>query len=207
VKPIAPLAAACLLAVAGCSATMSKDECKTVDWRTIGYEDGVAGRSGEQIGLHRKACAEYGVTPDLNAYRAGRAEGLREFCHPHNGYRAGVTGAAYYDGCPAELAPAFEESYEYGRQLYIRERRVDDADAQIADDRRRIAHLEDSVARNAFDAIADDATPEQRVDGVLDAKQAAERISRLKAEISRLEKDRAQYLAELDAYRSTHPPR
>ena len=78
-----PLAAiACLLA--GCSSTMSKDECRTVDWRTVGYEDGVAGRSGERIGEHRKACAEHGVTPDLNAYRAGRAEGLREYCQPHN---------------------------------------------------------------------------------------------------------------------------
>ena len=51
----------------------------------------VAGRSGEQIGRHRKACAEYGITPGLDAYRAGRAEGLREFCQPNNGYRAGVS--------------------------------------------------------------------------------------------------------------------
>ncbi len=196
-----------LLALAACSATMSKDECRTVDWRTIGYEDGVAGRSGEQIGLHRKACAEYGVTPDLNAYRAGRAEGLREFCHPHNGYRAGVNGAAYYDGCPAELAPPFEEAYEAGRQLYIRENRVWQTDEQLAHNRHEIARLEDRVTESAFDVIADNATPEQRADGILDAKQAAERIGRLKSEIAQLEKDRVQYSAELEAYRSTHPPR
>ena len=186
---------------------MSKDECRTVDWRTIGYEDGVAGRSGEQIGLHRKACAEYGVTPDLNAYRAGRAEGLREFCYPHNGYRAGVTGAAYYDGCPAELAPAFEEAYEAGRQLYIREDRVWQADEQLAHDRREIARLEDRLTESAFDVIAANATPEQRADGVLDAKQAAERIRRLKAECAQLEKDRELYAADLEAYRSANPPR
>jgi len=207
VRPTSPLLAVFLLALAACSATMSKDECRTVDWRTIGYEDGVAGRSGEQIGLHRKACAEYGVAPDLNAYRSGRAEGLREFCHPHNGYRAGVTGAAYYDGCPAELAPPFEEAYEAGRQLFIRENRVWQTDEQLAHDRREIARLEDRVAESAFDVIAASATPEQRADGVLDAKQAAERIGRLKAEIAQLEKDRVQYSAELDAYRSTHPPR
>ena len=86
------LLALCLVTLAACStANMGQNECKAVDWKTIGYEDGVAGRSGEQIGVHRRACAKYGVIPDLEAYRLGRAEGLREFCQPHSGYRAGVT--------------------------------------------------------------------------------------------------------------------
>jgi ribosome modulation factor len=191
------------LLLAGCSSTMSKNECRTVDWRTIGYEDGVAGRSGQQIGQHRRACAEYGVTPDLEAYRAGRAEGLREYCQPHNGYRAGVTGAAYYDVCPADLAPAFVAAYESGHELYIRERRVSDTDAQIEARRAEIARLEDVVAGNAFDLIAEGTTPEQRTQAVLDTKQAAERIGRLKSEIKALEQDRARYQQELVAYRNT----
>ena len=74
----AAIAAMCLaLGIAGC-ASMSKNECVMVDWRTIGYEDGVAGRAGDQIGRYRKACADHGVAPDLGAYQAGRAEGLRE---------------------------------------------------------------------------------------------------------------------------------
>ena len=36
----------------GC-ATMSESECLTVDWQTIGFEDGVAGYSGDRIGQHR----------------------------------------------------------------------------------------------------------------------------------------------------------
>ena len=197
--------AALLVALAGCSATMSKDECRTVDWRTVGYEDGVAGRPGDQIGLHRKACAEYGVSPDLDAYRAGRAEGLREYCQPHNGYRAGATGAVYYDGCPADLAPAFVAAYDSGRELYVRERRVADADDQIQYDRYEIARLEDAVTRRAFDAISESASPEMRTQAVLDAKQAAERIGRLKAEIEQLERDRIRYAEELEAYRRTLP--
>ena len=47
-RPAALLAMASWLAA--CSATMSKDECRAVDWRTVGYEDGVAGHSGERIG-------------------------------------------------------------------------------------------------------------------------------------------------------------
>lgn len=194
-------ALACWLA--GCAATMSKDECRNVDWRTIGYEDGVAGHSGERIGDHRRACAEHGVTPDLAAYRAGRAEGLREFCRPHNGYRAGVNGAAYYDSCPAELELAFLAAYEEGRELYVRSRRVTDADEAIAYRRREIARLEGRITDRAFTVIDDAATAEARTQAVLDTKNAAERIGRLKSEIATLERDRAQYQQELEAYRAT----
>jgi outer membrane murein-binding lipoprotein Lpp len=164
--------------LAGCAShTLGRDECRTVDWRTLGYEDGVAGRSGEQIGRHRQSCAEHGVAPDLDAYRAGRAEGLREFCQPRNGYRAGASGQAYYDSCPPDLAPAFVAAYDQGRELYTHERRVYDAD--------------------------EDLTAEQRTQALLDAKQAGERIGRLKAEIAELERDRARYAQELESLRTT----
>lgn len=195
------------LLLAGCAAKMSKDECRTVDWRTVGYEDGVAGRPGDRVGEHRRACAEHGVTPDLNAYLAGRAAGMREFCQPHNGYRAGANGYTYYDTCPAELAPAFEQAYDEGRRLYVRERRVMDADDQIEDRRREIRRLEDRTAESVFDVIDTNATPEQRTQGVIDTKQAAERIGRLKAEITTLEAERAAYQADLDAFRKTAPVR
>ena len=48
----------------GACATMDADECRTVDWRTVGYEDGVAGQPGDRIGTYRRDCAEHGVTPD-----------------------------------------------------------------------------------------------------------------------------------------------
>ena len=198
------LALACsTLLLGACATKMSKDECRTVDWRTVGYEVGVAGQPGDRIGEHRRACAEYGVTPDLNAYLAGREAGLREYCQPYNGYRAGVNGHAYFDTCPAELAPAFEKAYDDGRALYVREHRVAVADEQIEEKRREVRRLEDRVAESAFDVLDTKATPEQRTQGVLDTKQAAERIGQLKAQIAELEKERARYQAELDAYRKT----
>ena len=77
------LIALCTLLLGACAAKMSKDECRTVDWRTVGYEDGVAGQPGDRIGEHRRACAEYGVTPDLTAYLAGRTAGLRAVSYTH----------------------------------------------------------------------------------------------------------------------------
>ncbi len=203
-----PLALACgLLLLAGCASKMSKDECRTVDWRTVGYEDGVAGQPGDRIGEYRRACAEHGVTPNLDAYLAGRTAGLREYCQPHNAYRAGVNGYTYFDTCPADLAPAFVKAYDEGRALYVRERKVAQTDELIEQKRREIRRLEDRVAESAFDVIDQDATPEQRTQGVLDTKQAAERIGQLKTEIAQLEQERARYQAELDAYRKTVVPR
>jgi len=203
-----PLALACgLLLLAGCASKMSKDECRTVDWRTVGYEDGVAGQPGDRIGEHRRACAEHGVTPNLDAYLAGRTAGLREYCQPHNAYRAGANGYTYFDTCPADLAPAFVKAYDEGRALYVRERKVAETDELIEQKRREIRRLEDRVAESAFDVIDTNATPEQRAQGVLDTKQAAERIGQLKAEITQLEQERARYQAELDAYRKTVVPR
>jgi hypothetical protein len=202
-KATSLLIALSTLLLGACAAKMSKDECRTVDWRTVGYEDGVAGQPGDRIGEHRRACAEYGVTPDLNAYLAGRTAGLREYCQPHNGYRAGANGYTYFDTCPADLAEAFEIAYDEGRALYVRERRVIDTEQQIEDKRREIRRLEDRVAESAFDVIDTTSTAEERTQAVLDTKQAAERIGRLKAEISELEKERARYQAELDAYRKT----
>jgi len=197
------LVAVVALLLGACAAKMSKDECRTVDWRTVGYEDGVAGRPGDRIGEHRRACAEYGVTPDLNAYLAGRTAGLREYCQPHNGYRAGVSGYTYYDTCPADLAEQFEKAYDEGRALYVRERRVTETDELIEEKRSEIRRLEDRVAESAFDVIDATSTAEERTQAVLDTKQAAESIGQLKSEITELEKERARYQAELDAYRRT----
>ena len=191
------------LAACGSAPTMGQNECSAVDWRMIGYEDGVAGHSGAQIGVHRRACAKYGITPDLEACRLGRAEGLREFCQPHHGYRAGVSGAPYYDVCPADLAARFLAQYQAGHELYVHEQRVRDADAQLNAKRAEIARLEDALARSGLRAIKDTGTLEQRAQAVLDARQYAERMRRLKADVAQLERDRMLYAQELGAYRAT----
>jgi hypothetical protein len=195
------------LLLGACAAKMSKDECRTVDWRTVGYEDGVAGQPGNRIGEHRRACAEHGVTPDLNAYLAGRDRGParilpatqwlsggRERPHvlrhlsrrPRTNVRAGVRRG------PRPLCTGTTGHGYRSRDRYRR---------------REIRRLEDRVAESAFDVIDASATPEQRAQGVLDTKQAAERIGQLKAEITSLEQERARYQAELDAYRRTVAPR
>lgn len=191
-----------VLALAGC-ASMSEEECRYVDWRTVGYEDGAAGRPASRLGDHRRACADHGVAPDLAAYEAGRTAGMREFCQAHNGYRVGASGQVYYGTCPADLAPAFERGYDQGRELYVRQQRVADADAAIAQREAEIRRLEDGLARGALVLIGDTSTAEQRTQAVIDAKQSAERIGRLRKEIEGLHADRARFERELEVYQST----
>jgi hypothetical protein len=198
----AGLAAAFLaMALAGC-ASMSKDECLTVDWRTVGYEDGAAGRSGEAIGQRRKACAAAGVRPDLDAYRAGRADGLREYCQPENGYRVGAAGGVYGGFCPADLASAFSQAYETGRELHLREYRVRQADERLAAMRRELDGVEHRMTEAGFNAISPTSTSEQRAQALLETEQLAQRHERLATDIDQLERDRRRCEQELQDYRT-----
>ena len=196
----------CLLALtlAGC-ATMSEDECRTVDWRTIGYEDGSAGYPGDRIAQHRKACAEYGVSPDLSAYQSGRQDGLREYCQPANAYRIGVRGGSYGGICPADMDAAFNDAYQAGRQLYTLASRVSNAAEQLDSKRRELNRVEDQIVRSSAAVLSGGASDADRAQAVVDTKQLAERAGRLKAEIEQLERDKGYYERELEAYRASTP--
>jgi hypothetical protein len=144
--------------VAGCS-TMSADECVTADWRTIGYEDGAAGREASAISRHRKACAKHGVTANFDAYEEGRLEGLHEFCRPANGYQIGRKGAAYNGVCPVEMEDEFVAAYDDGYEHFRLEkdvqntqrdlRRVDKDLKQAYED---LKHLEAELIADGIDS-------------------------------------------------------
>jgi len=194
-----------LLVLGGCS-SMNQNECLTADWRTIGYEDGVNGYSGDRIAQYRKACAKYGVTTNLDLYQRGRAQGLLEFCQPANGYRAGVQGRSYNGVCPASLEPKFIAAYGAGHQLYVLQSKVSSTDAQIEYKRSELNSLEHGVAAKAVQVTSNDSTAQDRADALIDAEQTAERIGRLKAEIRQLETDRIKYERDLETYRASHAP-
>ncbi|MEJ2513837.1 MAG: DUF2799 domain-containing protein [Gammaproteobacteria bacterium] len=192
----------CFLALAtSACATMSEDECRTADWRTIGYEDGAAGRSAAVLGTRREACAEHGVIPDLDAYRSGRDVGLREFCQPHNGYNLGTRGNSYDGVCPADLEAAFVAAYTRGQELYRYTSRVSQADSSIAAKQRELDALEEDLRENEALLVSSDATRDQRAEALLAIKDYAQKKGRLESEIRQLEQDRARYVSQLEAYR------
>lgn len=188
----------------GC-ASMSKEECMTADWRTIGYEDGVAGYAGDRIATYRKACSEHGVTPDLDRYRAGRDEGLREYCKPANGYRAGARGNDYNEVCPAGLDSAYRSAYESGRQLYTLRSRVNSTANDISSLRSELERIEKDLVTTGARILDSATTQEQRAQYLVDSKQLAERKGEIKTLLPQLEVELSDRQRELDDFRRTVP--
>ncbi len=194
--------AAALSMLGGC-ASMSQQECLVSDWHTVGYEDGARGATVDTIGRYRKSCAKHGVAPDFQAYRAGRQEGLRDFCQPENGFAVGARGAVYRGICPADLEGEFLIAYREGRQLHELESGVRSADQQIAARQRELDELAQELRDTEAALIAAETTAEERVLLVLDIKEIAERQGAVESQLLDLERERAVRAQALAQYRHT----
>lgn len=149
------------LGLQGC-ATLSKEECRTADWYTIGYEDGLAGRTEDRIGAHRKACAEHSVALDLARYREGRSAGLGRYCEARNGYRIGVNGRSYPRVCPIELEQPFLLAYRDGRELYDQRSRVARLDRKLQHMETELADLHQAIEEKEAELVVTGTTPRRR---------------------------------------------
>ena len=193
---------AILAGLSGC-ASMSADECLTVDWATVGFEDGTRGYTADRLASHRKACAKHGVAPDLAAYQRGHAQGLESFCQPGRGFNHGANGGRYSGVCPAHLEPDFLEAYNAGHKLHSLRSSLATANSLIQS---KAAEMEDAEARIVtaqFELIDDETTSEQRVQLLIELKELAERIGELEVEIEQLVADRARIEQDLQYYEST----
>lgn len=195
----------CVTAVAAGCSSMSANECMATDWRTVGYEDGVVGYSGNRVGQYRKSCGKHGITPDLAQYQAGREQGLREFCKPLNGFRVGSRGNGYNGVCPADLDAQFVEAYQTGRQLYALRARVGSTAAEIDSMRAEMDSIDAGLVSVAAQILDTSITNEQRAQLLVDSKHMAERKGEIKARIPQLEDELAIHRRELDDYRATLP--
>lgn len=182
---------------------MSAQECSATDWRTVGYEDGVNGRTGDRIGRYRDACSEHGITPSLAEYQAGREQGLREFCKPVNGFHLGARGGGYNGVCPADLDEPFVDAYQSGRQLYSLRTRVGSTQDEIDALRYESEQIERNLVTIGAQMVDPTTTNEARAQLVIDTKRMAERKGEIKARIPQLESQLVVYQRELDDYQAT----
>ncbi len=190
-----------LLGLGGC-ATMSADECVTSDWHAIGYEDGARGYTADQLGNRRKACAKHGVTPDFEAYRAGRKKGLRQYCQPSRGFSLGKSGARYNGVCPSRLEPEFLDAYNSGHQLYTLRAKVNSATGQISAKEHELENNKDRIRSAEAQLISSETTIQDRVLLLADLKELSERTGQLEAEIDELIAERAVHEQQLAAYQA-----
>ena len=196
------LASMMALTFSGC-ATMNEQECLVTDWRTVGFEDGALGRSPESISRYRQACAKHGVTPNLEAYRGGHAEGVETFCQPVKGFNYGHSGATYRGVCPADLEYAFLAAYNEGRELHELESAVRSADSLIAQRHRALENIKQQITNNEAGLIAEGASASERITLLAETKDLSRQIGIIEAEIVELERDRAVHAQALLDYRNT----
>lgn len=204
--PLRPSAVALLaaLALSGC-ASMNKEECLTADWRTVGFHDAAAGRTADTLGDHREACAEFGVTPNLDRYLEGRDAGLKEYCRASRGYQEGLAGRAYAGVCPAPLEKTFKDGYEAGFRIFAIEDQARDRERLMRDKERQIKAARKSIDQ-AQSVIVSSPDSQARSRALLDLQSRnrersdLERdIDALAREVQRLKREAAQARSGADA--------
>ncbi len=190
------------LAISGC-AGMSSEECAVTDWSAIGYEDGSRGYTTDRFSTHRKACAKHGYAPDFQAYKAGRDEGLVEFCQPSRGYMLGESGGRYYGVCDVAMEEEFLDAYRVGHQLYTLRANVNNANSRIYSKERELERIEDSIRAKQALLIAEETTTQDRVLLLAELQDLSERTGELEAEIEVLIQERSAHEYELADYETT----
>lgn len=187
---------------AGC-ASMSKSECLTADWRAVGYEDGARGAPVGAISSRREACAKKaGVAPDMDAWLAGRQEGLAQFCRPQNGFNIGARGEAYHGVCEGAEGEHFLAEYRSGYLLFEMQRdaqhasvALSNAQSELWNVRRRIAAVETAL-------LSPTTRHPDRVDYLLELKELMAMRAELEGAVAHEERRLAALEAELADYRA-----
>lgn len=192
---------AALIALAGC-AGMDKPTCVAADWRTVGYNDGVQGRTLDALEQHTNDCTRHGAPPQLEAYTTGRNSGLVVFCQPWQGYGYGLRNKAYAGVCPANLEPGFLAAYEDGRRQHRLQSSYDNLRRQVQRADRRIDSLDADLGNKERRLVAKDLDTNQRLKLIDQIRRLAEERGRLYEQLPVLESQLVDADAELAAYQA-----
>ena len=183
--------------LSGCAA-MSEEECTYSDWTAVGYEDGADGRSSDRFGDYRRACADHSITPDFQAWQAGREQGLIEYCQPLRGFQVGESGGYYSGVCNSNLEPGFLDAFRLGAELYSLRSNLNTIASRVEANREAIQGIDSDVAEIESIIILDETTPVQRTQLLADMRELSEIKGELVLEAELLIEERT--LAELALY-------
>jgi hypothetical protein len=112
-------------------ASLTKNECATGDWYSVGLEDGAKGRLTSFFGRHVKACSKHGVTPIKPLWLDGRERGLVTYCTPQNAYRIGRSGNRINSVCAPSTEAAMVAPHSYGLRYYDLTQEIASIEAEI----------------------------------------------------------------------------
>lgn len=170
---------------------MSKHECQLGDWHTVGFADGAKGEPLTRVAEYSKACAKYGVRPELSVYQSGYDLGIDTYCRDSNGFAVGSAGAGYEGVCPAQLEPQFLNGYRTGHHLFELQSAVSNVGSELFQRQSMLREAEEHLAETQAAIISDSTPAEQRALLLIRATELVEREGTLRAEIIGLERDLA----------------
>lgn len=199
VRFVACVAAALLLA--GCE-TMSREDCASADWSSIGERDGLYGEARAKFEERRAQCAKFGMESSADDYDRGRNRGIRSYCTPEAGFDAGRNGRPYRGVCPPETEGAFLSEYQVGRRLYDLNEEVKQLNESFASARRSLDEQHERADRARDRLRQEGLTDEERSDAQRDLERARREIDRLRDEADRLQRDIRDAEGRLEDYRS-----
>jgi hypothetical protein len=154
-------AAGAVAGLCGC-ATMSRDQCLAGAWGEAGYRDGAAGYTMSVLEDHAKACAEYGVAPDVTAYSSARADGLNSYCQWDRGFSEGRQGNTYRGVCSASQEAEFLPAYRDGQTVHAADQAVADARSTVDSLGARLEDLDEKLTAKQAEARTEGLTEAQR---------------------------------------------
>jgi hypothetical protein len=198
------LGVAATLLLCGC-ATLQKNECLHADWKSIGFEDGVRGHTGDRIGRHRKACAQYGVAPDVDLYESGRQQGLLEWCRPHHGYRLGIRGKHYNGVCPDSLETDFLAALEQGRAVHAYGKEIKKQEDLLKQSMAQAAAIDEDIQAKEAALIRNNASPRRRLALLTEIRRLEEEQRDVKADIEDMELTLTDMRRNLNRMRGSNP--
>ncbi|MDO9239411.1 DUF2799 domain-containing protein [Methylicorpusculum sp.] len=120
-----------LIVLTGC-ATLNKQDCMHGDWYGVGSKDGLAGETSNRLSDHIKACNEYGIAVDNNAYMAGREQGLRDYCRLDNAFTTGLNGQPYHHVCPPHIDSVFANYHSTAYKVHEDQAELDKIDNDLS---------------------------------------------------------------------------
>ncbi|MFB2862358.1 DUF2799 domain-containing protein [Aeromonas sp. MdU4] len=130
------------LLLAGCS-SLSEDECRTMSWYNLGYQDGEQGKTRDQARDYVSTCGEYGLRVDEAEWKRGYDKGLELYCIPELAYGKGKAGQEYLGVCPNDAS--FLKQYQRGYEEYKLATRLREIRDELDRTEREIDELERSI--------------------------------------------------------------
>lgn len=100
------------LILAGCSSSMTEQQCADTNWHTRGISDAWSGKYLSDADEYADQCAEYDIQPDFKQWRKGYLSALHQQCPSTKAFELAASQQSYTGPCLADAE--FRKTFSIG---------------------------------------------------------------------------------------------